>query len=154
MRLQVPRKVGVELQNTAEDADVTSYEIGTREGRMELETEPAADERDDCLIKEKDESNENLAEPNYEQQDVEPVDDIIAGDSTSGVDKVDEQVRSTGLRTVRSLVNGGLAILALGALSPVGLFLKHLDGLNDGEDNETEARDSEGDERTEDDNDL
>lgn len=154
MRLQAPRKVGVKLQSTPEDAYVTRDEFGLRDGHIMSKRESAVDERNDGLIKEEEELDENLAESNDERKDVEPVDETTASNLRSGVDKVDEQVKSTGLTTVRSLVNGGLAILALGAFSPIGLFLKHLDGLNDEKDNEADHRGSERKERTEDDNDL
>ena len=147
MRLQALRKEGVELQSDPEDADVTRDESGVHDGQKEVEVESTADERDDCLVDEK-ELDENLGEPNDEQKDVEPVDNTIANESITPVDGVDNQVRDIGLRTVRSLVNGGLAMLALGALSPVGLILKHLNTLKE------EGQDIEGERRTEDDNDL
>lgn len=147
MRLRALRKVGVELQGNPHDTNVTCHGSGGFDGLREVEAKSAADERDDGLINEE-EWDENFAEPNEEQKDVEPVDYIISKDSTSRSDRIDDRVRNTGLRTVRSLINGGLAVLALGALSPVGLLLKHLDGLKEGED------DVEAEERTEDDNDL
>lgn len=148
MRLQVLRKEGVELQSDPEDADVTRDKSGVYDGQKEVEVKSTADERDDGLVDEERESDENLGEPNDEQKDVEPVDNTIANESITPVDGVDNQVRDIGLRTVRSLVNGGLAMLALGALSPVGLILKHLNTLKE------EGQDVEGEERTEDDNDL
>ena len=147
MRLQALRKEGVELQSDPEDADVTREKSGVYDGRTEVEAKSAADERDVGLVDEK-ELDGNLGDPNDEQKDVEPVDNTIADESITHVDRVDNQVRDTGLRTVRSLVNGGLAILALGALSPIGLILKHLNTLKE------EGQDVEGEERTEDDNDL
>lgn len=152
MRLQAPRKEGVELQGNSEDADVTRDDCGGCDAQMRVEMKPDVDEQDEernnASVKEEEEVDGRLAEPKDEQKDVEPVDDMIADDSTTHVDRIDNQVKNTGLRTVRSLVNGGLAILALGALSPVGMLLKHLDGLKEEEQN------TEGEERTEDDNDL
>ena len=149
MRLQALRKVGVESQSSLDDAGVTRDGCGGYDAQMKVETKSGTDEqeeeRDDGLVKEEGEFDENFAGPNDEQKYVEPVDDTIADDSTSRVDRVDDQVRNTGLRTVRSLVNGGLAMFALGALSPVGLILKHLDGLKE---------DERGEGGTEDGNDL
>ncbi|KAK6006339.1 hypothetical protein QM012_006749 [Aureobasidium pullulans] len=62
-----------------------------------------------------------------------PVDNAVTNDSISRADGIEGRVRETGLRTVRSLVNGGLALFALGALSPVGLLLRHLDDMKTGE---------------------
>jgi hypothetical protein len=135
--------VGVELQSNSQDAGVTGHGCGGYDVQTKREMKySVAEQGEEWNAKEEE---ENSAEPIDEQTDVEPVDNTIADDSTSRVDRIDNQVRNTGLRTVRSLVNGGLAVLALGALSPVGLLLKHLDGLKE-EDN--------GGESTEDDNDL
>jgi hypothetical protein len=147
MRLQVLRKVGVELQSNLEDADVAGF--GGYDGQTKMEMKHGVAEQEEewnnCLVNEK-EREEDLAKPIEEQTNVEPVDKTVADGSSSRLDGVDNQVRDTGLRTVRSLVNGGLAFLALGALSPVGLLLKHLDKLKEEEDV--------GDGNTEDDNDL
>lgn len=145
--------MGVELQSNSEDADVTRHDYGGYDAQMKVGTKSGVDEQDeegndDSVKEEEEEVDGKFAEPKDEQKDVEPVDDMIAADSTTHVDRIDDQVKNTGLRTVRSLVNGGLAILALGALSPVDLLLKHLDGLKE------EEQDIEGEERTEDDNDL
>lgn len=59
----------------------------------------------------------------------EPVDTAVDNDSIPRVDSIESRFRETGLRTVRSLVNGGLALFALGALSPVGLILRHLENM-------------------------
>jgi hypothetical protein len=111
MRLQALRKVGVELQSNSEDAGVirdgcegfdAQTKIEMKSGVDELE-----DERDDGLVNKEGELDD-------EQKDVGLVDNTTADNSTSRVDMVDDKVRDTGLRTVRSLVNGGLAILLLG----------------------------------------
>jgi hypothetical protein len=135
--------VGVELQSNSQDAGVTGDRCGGYDVQTKMEMKySVAEQEEEWNAKEEE---ENFAEPVDEQTDVEPVDNTIADDSTSRVDRIDNQVRNTGLRTVRSLVNGGLAVLALGALSPVGLLLKHLDGLKE---------EGNGGESTEDDNDL
>jgi hypothetical protein len=144
MRLQALRKVGVELQSNPNDTDVTRNGCGGYDAQTNIESKSGVDEHDgeqvDGLVNEEEELDD-------EQKVVGSVDNTIADDSTSRVvvDRIDDKVRDTGLRTVRSLVNGGLAILALGALSPVGLLLKHLDGLKEEERGEEE--------RTEDGND-
>jgi len=152
MRLQALRKVGVELQSNSEDADVTRHDCEGYDAQTRVGTKAGVHEQDeegnDDSVKEEEEVDEKFTEPKDEQKDVGPVDDMIADDSTTHVDRIDDRVKNTGLRTARSLVNGGLAILALGALSPVGLLLNHLDGLKDQEQN------IEGEERTEDINDL
>ena len=144
--------MGVELQSNFEVTDVTRHDCGGCDAQTKVETESGVDEQDEernnASVKEEEEVDGKFAEPKEEQKDVGPVDDMMADDSTTHVDRIDDQVKNTGLRTVRSLVNGGLAILALGALSPVGLLLKHLDGLKE------EEQDIEGEERTEDINDL
>jgi hypothetical protein len=143
MRLQALRKVGVELQSNSNDADVTRDGCEGYDAQTKIESKSGAyeqeEEQDVCLVN----KEEELVD---EQKDIGSVDNTTADDSTSHMDKIDDKVKDTGLRTVRSLVNGGLAILALGALSPVGLILKHLDGLKEEE--------SGGEERTEDGNDL
>jgi hypothetical protein len=138
MRLQALRKVGVELQSNPNDLDVT------RDGCEGFDAKTKS-----CVHEQGEEQNDGLVdgeeELDNEKKDVGSVNNTTADDSTSRVDRIDDKVRDTGLRTVRSLVNGGLAILALGALSPVGLLLKHLDGLKEEECGEEE--------RTEDGND-
>lgn len=103
------------------------------------------EEWNDVLVIDKKELGGDCTEPLDEQPDVEPVDKATADDPITRMHRFDDQVRNTGLRAVRSLANGGLAVLALGTLSPVGLLLKHLDSLKEDE--------SVG-ESTEDDNDL
>jgi hypothetical protein len=146
---QVLPKVGVELQSSPEDTDVARDEYVGDDAQTKVEAKYGVTEQvkewNDCFLNKKEEV-ENFAEPTGEQKDVEPVDKTVANNSTLRMDRIDNQVRNTGLRTVRSLVNGGLAILALGALSPVGLLLKHLEGLKEEEGG--------GEERTGDDNDL
>jgi len=138
-------QVGVELQSDFEVANVAGDGFGgydvqeTKRGIVEEE-----EEWDDCLANEK-EGDENFAESIDEQTTVGPVDNAITDDSRRRIDRIDDQVSNTGLKTVRSLVNGGLAMLAFGALSPVGQLLKHLDNLKE---------EDEGSERTEDDDDV
>ncbi|CAD0097290.1 unnamed protein product [Aureobasidium vineae] len=118
---------------------------------MECGANKRGRDRNDGLTGGEKELDGILAEPIDEEKDVEPVDN----DWVSRTDKVDENVRNTGLRTVRSLVNGGLALFALGALSPVGLLLKHLDDMkSDKDDSGSENRDNEVEKSTVDDNDL
>jgi hypothetical protein len=128
--------VGVELQNNSEDSDVIRNGCGGCDAQTRVEPKDNVneeeEEREIVLMNEKEEV-ENFAEPPDEQKDVEPVDKTAANNSTFRMDRIDNQVRNNGLRTVRSLVTGGLAILALGALSPVGLLLKHLEGLKEEE---------------------
>lgn len=87
----------------------------------------------------------------------EPVDTAVADDPTCRANRIENRIRDTGLRTVRSLVNGGLALFALGALSPVGLILKHLDDMKTAEGQDevgSRDNDSEGEENLEDGDDL
>ena len=126
MRLQALRKEGVELQSNAEaeaeDMRFTRDGYGGFDVQSRVEADERDEERKDDLVAGEEESGEQ----EDGQKDVEPVDKMNVDDSTS---HVDNKLRNTGLRTVQSLVNGGLTMFALGALSPVGLLLKHLDGL-------------------------
>jgi hypothetical protein len=139
MPLQAPRRTGVELQSNAEGEVVVKLDAGKQDG-----------EQDDELNGREKESVGNSAV-------FEPVDTAVADDPISRANRIENRIRDTGLQTVRSLVNGGLALFALGALSPVGLILKHLDDMKTAEgQNEVGSRDndSEGEENLEDGDDL
>lgn len=119
-----------------------------------VEMKPGADEQDG---EQDDGSNRREKETVGDSADPKSADNAFAERSTSRANRIEESVRNTGLRTVRSVVNGGLALFALGALSPVGLLLRHLEDMKteEGQD-EIRARNSDSKEakNLEDGNDL
>lgn len=115
--------MGVELQSNAEGEVVTGNGNPGHGERDVVEKKPEDGEQDDELNRRDEDFVGNSA-------DFGPVDNAVAEGSTSHADRIEQSVRNTGLRTVRSLVNGGLALFAFGALSPVGLLLKHLENMN------------------------
>lgn len=154
MPLQALLKTGVELQSNAEGKFVTGDDIREDDQRDVVEMKPDVDKQDGQQDGGLDTREE---EPVGNSADLGSVDNAIAEGSISRANRVEEIVRNTGVRTVRSVVNGGLALFALGALSPVGLLLRRLEDMKteDGQD-EVGARnsDSEGGKKLEDGNDL
>ncbi|CAD0113658.1 unnamed protein product [Aureobasidium uvarum] len=118
----------VELQSNPEKETVRGGSGANDEQReldMDSDAEKQGKDRNTGLTGGEEELDRSSVEPNDEEKDVEPVDNKWV----SRAESVDERIRNTGLRTVQSLFNGGLALFALGALSPVGLLLKHLDDM-------------------------
>ncbi|CAD0050237.1 unnamed protein product [Aureobasidium pullulans] len=123
-------KAGVELQSESED------EVITREGdpRDEGDAKEVAvdqemkdgekenEEHEEKQDKEKNEaSNSSSREPDDEK------------DTASLNGEVSDKAKNIGVRALGSLVNGGLAFMALGARSPVGLLLKRFDEMKEAE---------------------
>ncbi|TIA77290.1 hypothetical protein D6C76_04899 [Aureobasidium pullulans] len=125
-RPAVLRKRGVELQSQPED-EVIVAEANVRDDgdAKEVDDEPEMEvgqqdneEHEEEQDKEKNEaSNSSLVEPNEEE-------------GTASVnEEVSDKAKNIGVRALGSLVNGGLAFMALGARSPVGLLLKRFDEM-------------------------
>lgn len=124
------KKRGVELQSEPEDEVITREGDPRDEGdAKEVDDEPEMEvgqqdneEHEEEQDKEKNEaSNSSLVEPNEEE-------------GTASVDEeVSDKAKNIGVRALGSLVNGGLAFMALGARSPVGLLLKRFDEMKEAE---------------------
>lgn len=157
MPLQVLRKTGVELQSNAEGEVAGDEHLGKSGERDMIEMKPGADKQDEENEENDDELKGKERESVGTSASFGPVANAVADDLTFRANRIEERVRNTGLRTVRAVVNGGLALFALGAMSPVGLLLRHLDDMKteEGRDGSgTRSSDSEGEESPEGDNDL
>jgi hypothetical protein len=87
--------------------------------------------------------NDNQTTKSEEMQSVGQ--DKMAISTLSG-DEVVDKVVNVGLRTLGGLVNGGLTVFALGALSPVAYILRRLDNMEEEEEEEETARHGSGEE--------
>lgn len=124
------KKRGVELQSQPED-EVIVAEANVRDDgdAKEVDDEPEMEvgqqdneEHGEEQDEEKNEaSNSSSREPDDEK------------DTASLNGEVSDKAKHIGVRALGSLVNGGLAFMALGARSPVGLLLKRFDEMKEAE---------------------
>ncbi|THY29104.1 hypothetical protein D6D01_03666 [Aureobasidium pullulans] len=154
-----PRKLEsrakVELQSQSED-EVITREGDPRDGRdtkevavdqemrvRENENEEHEEEQDDLDEEKNEASNSSLVKPNNEEE------------TDSVNEEVSDKVKNIGVRALGSLVNGGLAFIALGARSPVGLLLKRFDDMKEAEEAQYDDQsEGEAETKTDDANDL
>ncbi|THX00258.1 hypothetical protein D6D17_06411 [Aureobasidium pullulans] len=132
-RPAVLRKRGVELQSEPEDEVITREGDPRDEGDAkevavdqemkdgEKENEEHEEEQDNLDEEKNDASNSSSREPDDEK------------DTASLNGEVSDKAKNIGVRALGSLVNGGLAFMALGARSPVGLLLKCFDEMKEAE---------------------
>ncbi|CAD0014046.1 unnamed protein product [Aureobasidium pullulans] len=124
---------GIELQSEPED------EVITREGDPRDEgdaKEVAVDQEMKDGEKENEEHEEkqdNLDEGKNEASNSSSREPDDEKDTASLNGEVSDKAKNIGLRALGSLVNGGLAFMALGARSPVGLLLKRFDEMKEAE---------------------
>ena len=127
------RKRGVELQSEPEDEVITREGDPRDEGDAkevavdqemkdgEKENEEHEEKQDNLDEEKNDASNSSSREPDDEK------------DTASLNGEVSDKAKNIGVRALGSLVNGGLAFVALGARSPVGLLLKRFDEMKEAE---------------------
>ena len=148
------RKRGVELQSEPED------EVITREGdpRDEGDAKEVAVDQEvkdgEKENEEHEETQDNLDGKNEASNNSsrEPDDEK---DTASLNGEVSDKAKNIGVRALGSLVNGGLAFMALGARSPVGLLLKRFDEMKEAEEAQCDDESEGGAEtKTDDANDL